>query len=49
MLEIERQTEEAWGGGRRVVCAKDGMKLVLRGVEEDEEGVSLDVIDETSP
>ncbi|KAL7414260.1 beta-lactamase-like protein [Mrakia frigida] len=44
MLEIERQTEEAWGRtGRRVVCAKDGMRLVLRGVEDDEEDVALDV------
>lgn len=49
MLEIERQTEEAWGGGKRVVCAKDGMKLVLRGVEEDEEEVVLDLIDDPTP
>lgn len=48
MLEIERQTEEAWGGGKRVVCAKDGMSLVLRGVEGDEEGVELDLIEPSS-
>lgn len=48
-VEIERQAADAWGaagdGHQRVVAARDGTTLLLRGVDGDAEAVTMEVSD----